>query len=257
MNTLMNIDPWSFLDDLLDTGSRTFRAVRARASGRFPPVNVLLDDNAVIIDMELPGRTAKTVELSLEPQAVVVADKPAETTDAETGKTTAPRPAWSRRLELPFRVDAVPNCQVGRVTPLKTRGDVALLGAFGYEMDPATFTAEELDEVRRQIAVARADEHLMLEGDFHRLGSPLEDNVSGWLTVSKDRREFVVTAVRIMSRPNPSHDWLTLRGLDADAQYRDVDSDEVFSGAFLMNAGLYFPIAKADFTSFRRRFRAV
>ena len=106
MNTLMNIDPWSFLDDLLDTGSRTFRAVRARASGRFPPVNVLLDDNTVIIDMELPGRTAKTVELSLEPQAVVVADKPAETTDAETGKTTAPCPAWSRRLELPFRVNA-------------------------------------------------------------------------------------------------------------------------------------------------------
>ena len=106
MNTLMNIDPWSFLDDLLDTSSRTFRAVRARAAGRFPPVNVLLDDTAVIIDLELPGKTAKGVDLSLEPQAVVVADRPAETTDAETGKTTAARPAWSRRLELPFRVDA-------------------------------------------------------------------------------------------------------------------------------------------------------
>ena len=106
MNTLMNIDPWSFLDDLLDTSSRTFRAVRARAAGRFPPVNLLLDDTAIIIDLELPGKTAKDVDLSLEPQAVVVADRPAETTDAETGKTTTTRPAWSRRLELPFRVDA-------------------------------------------------------------------------------------------------------------------------------------------------------
>lgn len=106
MNTLMNIDPWSFLDDLLDTSSRTFRAVRARAAGRFPPVNVLLDDTAIIIDLELPGKTAKDVDLSLEPQAVVVADRPAETTDAETGKTTTASPAWSRRLELPFRVDA-------------------------------------------------------------------------------------------------------------------------------------------------------
>lgn len=106
MNTLMNIDPWSFLDDLLDTSSHTFRAVRARAAGRFPPVNVLLDDTAIIIDLELPGKTAKDVDLSLEPQAVVVADHPAETTDAETGKATAVRPAWSRRLELPFRVDA-------------------------------------------------------------------------------------------------------------------------------------------------------
>ena len=106
MNTLINIDPWSFLDDLLDTSSRAFRTVKARAAGRFPPVNVLLDDTAIIIDLELPGKTAKDVDLSLEPQAVVVADHPAETTDAETGKNTVTHPAWSRRLELPFRVDA-------------------------------------------------------------------------------------------------------------------------------------------------------
>ena len=61
MSTLMNIDPWGFLDDLFDTGSRTLRTMRARATGRFPPVNVYLDDNAVIIDLELPGKTAKDV----------------------------------------------------------------------------------------------------------------------------------------------------------------------------------------------------
>ena len=106
MNTLMNIDPWGFLDDLLDTGSRTLRTMRARAAGKFPPVNVYLDDTAVIIDMELPGRTAKDVTLSLEPQAVVVADKPAIQADGTTGAPEDRRPAWSRRLELPFRVDA-------------------------------------------------------------------------------------------------------------------------------------------------------
>ena len=37
--------------------------------------------------------------------------------------------------------------------------------------------------------------------------------------------------------------------------YRDIDSGECFTGAFLMNAGLYFPIVKADFKSFRRRFK--
>lgn len=94
MNTLMNMDPWGFLDDLLDTGSRTFRNMRARAAGRFPPVNVFLDDDAILIDVELPGRSAKDVDLTLEPQAVIIADKP------ENGKAHA----WSRRLELPFRV---------------------------------------------------------------------------------------------------------------------------------------------------------
>ena len=106
MNTLMNINPWSILNDLLDANSRAFRIMRARAAGRFPPVNVYLDDDAIIVDVELPGKTAKDVELSLEPQAVSIADHPAETTDAETGKAAEAQPAWSRRLELPFRVNA-------------------------------------------------------------------------------------------------------------------------------------------------------
>lgn len=102
MNTLMNIDPWGFLDDLLDTGSRAVRNVRARAAGRFPPVNVYLDEDAAVIDFELPGKTAKDVDLSLEPQAVVIAGKPQP---AEEGATPA-APSWSRRIELPFRVNA-------------------------------------------------------------------------------------------------------------------------------------------------------
>lgn len=101
MNTLMNVNPWSILDEMLNVDSRMFRSVRARAAGRFPPVNVFLDDNAVVVDLELPGKTAKDVDLTLEAQAVVVADKPAA---KESGET--PSPAWSRRIELPFRVNA-------------------------------------------------------------------------------------------------------------------------------------------------------
>jgi len=153
-------------------------------------------------------------------------------------------------------VSDVPNRHVGRVTPLKTRGDVAMMGAFGYELDPARLSEEEVAEVRRQIEVARADEALMLEGDLYRLGSPFTDNLSGWQHVARDKRAFTVTAVRILSRPNPSHERLRLRGLDAGMLYRDQESGETFTGAFLMNVGLYFPIVKEDFTSFRRRFRA-
>lgn len=101
MNTIMNIDPWGFLDDFFGVPNKAFQAMRARAAGKFPPVNVFLDDNAVLIDLQLPGRTAKDVSLTLEPQAVVIADKPA----AEEGKEPA-QPAWSRRLDLPFRVNA-------------------------------------------------------------------------------------------------------------------------------------------------------
>ena len=106
MNTMLNINPWSVLSELLDADSRAFKRMSARAAGRFPPVNVYINDNAIIVDLELPGKTAKDVDLSLEPQAIVIADRPAETTDAATGKPAETRPAWSRRLEMPFRVDA-------------------------------------------------------------------------------------------------------------------------------------------------------
>lgn len=95
MNTLMNINPWSFLDDILNTESRAFKCLRERAAGRFPPVNILMDEDAVIVDVELPGKTAKDVELTLDAQSVTIADKPKE------GEA-----AWRRRLELPFRVNA-------------------------------------------------------------------------------------------------------------------------------------------------------
>ncbi len=106
MNTMLNINPWSVLSELLDADSRAFKSMSARAAGRFPPVNVYINDNTIIVDLELPGRTAKDVELSLEPQTITIADKPAETTDVSSGKSAEAHPAWSRRLELPFRVDA-------------------------------------------------------------------------------------------------------------------------------------------------------
>lgn len=103
MNTLLNMDPWGFLDEIFDTGSRTFRTMRARAAGRFPPVNVFLDDDAVLIDVELPGKTAADVDLSLEPQAVIIAGKKAKVEGEGGGEER--QPTWSRRLDLPFRIN--------------------------------------------------------------------------------------------------------------------------------------------------------
>ena len=76
MNTMLNINPWSLFSDLLDADSRAFKSFTARAAGRFPPINVYFSDNAILVDVELPGKTAKDVNLSLEPQAITIAAKP-------------------------------------------------------------------------------------------------------------------------------------------------------------------------------------
>ena len=108
MNEIFDMTPWGLLHDLLNIDTdqlhRVWKNLECRAAGRFPPVNVYLDDNATIIDVELPGKAAKDVDLTLEAQAVVIADKPADTTD-ENGKAVPVKPSWSRRVELPFRVD--------------------------------------------------------------------------------------------------------------------------------------------------------
>src|SRR5574344_1574603 len=106
MNTLMDMNPWNILGDLLDDNSLALQKVRARAAGRFPPVNVFLDDNAILIDVELPGRTAKDVDLALEPQSITITDRPAEIPAGADGKMTPTKPAWSRSLDLPYRVNA-------------------------------------------------------------------------------------------------------------------------------------------------------
>jgi HSP20 family protein len=106
MNTLLNLDPWLFFEDLFDAGSPAIRTMKARAAGRFPPVNRLLDEHAALLEVELPGKTAADVDLSLEPQAVVLSDRPAGTAEGDEAEGKERLPAWSRRIELPFRVDA-------------------------------------------------------------------------------------------------------------------------------------------------------
>ena len=105
MNTIFDLSPWSLLGELMGADRRIGRVLEAaacRAQGRFPPVNVFVDENAVLVEAELPGKTAADVELSIEPQTLVLADKPAK----KEGEAQAPKPAYERRIELPFRVEA-------------------------------------------------------------------------------------------------------------------------------------------------------
>ena len=69
MSTMTELNPWNLLNTLLDTNNRVFRNVCNRAAGRFPPVNVYLDDNATIIDVELPIRLCKLMPYDADKKA--------------------------------------------------------------------------------------------------------------------------------------------------------------------------------------------
>lgn len=117
-------------------------------------------------------------------------------------------------------VSAVPNHQVGRITPLATRAAVAFFGAFGYELDPRRLTEAEREGVRAQVDFYREHRDLLQYGRFVRLRSPIGRDDAAWMVVSTDRRRAIVAHYRILERPVPYPDRLRLRGLDPGLVYR-------------------------------------
>ena len=154
-------------------------------------------------------------------------------------------------------VAAVPNHQVGRITPLSTRAAVAFFGVFGYELDPTALEDEEREEIADQIAFYVAHRELFQRGRFVRLVSPFEGdgNQVAWMSVAGDRRQAAVGTYQILSRADPGPGRLRLRGLDPDTVYRVTTwpayDDRLAranagerSGAELMAAGLVLDVER-------------
>ena len=135
-------------------------------------------------------------------------------------------------------VSAVPNHQSGRVTPLKTRGDAAMSGNFGYELDLTSFSAEEREEVKEQVAFYEEIRELIMEGDFYRLLSPFEGNRAAWMVLSRDKKEIFAACFGIMAEVNPATRRVKLQGLDPEATYRDREDGQRYGGDELMEIGL-------------------
>ncbi|MNM40417.1 Alpha-galactosidase [compost metagenome] len=148
-------------------------------------------------------------------------------------------------------VSAVPNHQVGRVTPLQTRGDVAMSGNFGYELDLTLFTEEEKTVVRKQIEDYKEIRSLVQQGDFYRLKSPFEGkgNETAWMFVAEDRKEALVFYFQVLAEPNGPLRRLMLKGLDPELQYRLEELEPALGGDRLMQAGIHLPVFHHDYAS--------
>ena len=131
----------------------------------------------------------------------------------------------------------VPNHQTNRLTPLKTRGNVAFFGSFGYELDLNQLSPKELAEVREQIAFYKRHRDLIHNGTFYRLQSPFKgDGQTAWMVVSQDQNIALLGTFKILNQVNRSHQRLQLKGLALDKVYRL--EGRVYTGAELMRVGL-------------------
>ncbi|MBF0779178.1 alpha-galactosidase [Streptococcus cuniculi] len=149
---------------------------------------------------------------------------------------------------LGAHVSAVPNHQVGRVTPLETRGNVAMMGgAFGYELDLTSLEQEEIDEITEQVATYKSIRATVQNGQCYRLART--SNTQSTIYVNEDQSQAVFTFVKILAQPEAPLIQVRLKGLDPEAQYHCPRLKETFYGDELMNIGLTMPHVQKDYFS--------
>lgn len=135
-------------------------------------------------------------------------------------------------------VSAVPNHQANRVTSLKMRGDVAMSGNFGYELDLMKFTEEEKEEVKKQVAVYKELREFLPSAQMYRLENPFEGNTAAWQFISEDGNQIFAAYFRILCEVNPGISRMKFTALDPDARYEIIGEDQTYYGDELMEIGL-------------------
>lgn len=146
-------------------------------------------------------------------------------------------------------VSAVPNHQTGRTTKMKTRADIAHLGATGYELDTSLFTEDDRATVKAQTAEYKKYEQLILRGDLYRTENPFEGNYFGETVVAKDKSCAVLCFYRRSAVPNAIQERIRFAGLDKEKLYRVEGLSVTAHGSTLMNVGIAVENEKCDFVS--------
>lgn len=153
-------------------------------------------------------------------------------------------------------VSVCPNHACGRITPFKTRGYVALSGTFGYELDITKLSDEDKGMIPNQIALYKKYSDLIRNGDYWRIASFRENNeYDCWMSVSKDKKEALITFIQVLNHPNYKMRFIKISGLDDDKNYEISFPDEdktqwepvILSGKTIKNAGITIKRDWGDF----------
>ncbi len=123
-------------------------------------------------------------------------------------------------VSIGSHVSAVPNHQLYRNTRITTRAAVAYFGTFGYELDLNLLSAEEIEEVKKQVEFMKRNRELIqMKGDFYRLLSPFENNDTAWMVAAKDKSEAIAMFYQRLNKVNASFIRFKLAGLCEETCY--------------------------------------
>ena len=142
-------------------------------------------------------------------------------------------------------VSAVPNHQTGRISGMRMRGDVAIGGNFGFELDMSALSDEDIETARQLVEEVKKYRELTNKGVFTRLISPFEGEYAAWQFAKDD--EALLCVCQKLAHPNTSAIRVRMQGLCPESAYADDEGNE-YSGAVLMNMGMWVKL-RHDFTS--------
>lgn len=152
-------------------------------------------------------------------------------------------------ITMGAHVSAVPNHQVNRITPLSFRGDIAMAGNLGYELDLGRLNETEKALVANQVIRYKKLRYLVQFGNFYRLQSPFLGNSAAWQYVSPDGLQIWVCYYQLLAEANQVMPIVNLRGLQQDACYLLEGTTKTFGGDELMFAGIRVTGINGDFQS--------
>ena len=147
-------------------------------------------------------------------------------------------------------VSVCPNHQTGRVTPFKSRTDVASFCATGFELDLNALTEKGFKAISEHVSRYGEMSDLVLKGDLYRIKSPFESNYFSQIVVSKDKLKAAFVLMKKAAQANDVYPIIKLKGLDENCEYEikgDVFDGKIFGGDVLLRVGLRFPNNLKDF----------
>lgn len=152
-------------------------------------------------------------------------------------------------------VSAVPNHQTRRITPLKLRFDVAMMGKMGMDLQPGQMTPEEFAFSKKAIETYKDIREVIFQGDLFRLESPYTSNRASLMYVTKEKKRAVFFGFLLHRKVGEFMPPVKLDGLDPVKNYlvKEINLNEgkaswlpvnakVISGENLMKTGIALPL---------------
>ncbi len=149
---------------------------------------------------------------------------------------------------------SVMSCHVakchGDMKRLDLMYKVAVNGVLGYEFNILSVNDQVKEEIRRQIKEYRTFDRVITNGEYYRLSSPYESDISAYYFQKKDDEGDKILLTAVLTQDNITYDGnpvplkntklkpcrvLKIRTADTNATYRDMRTGMTVTGAELKN----------------------